>query len=156
MRNFCLAVSFALACMSVLCCRQPLSTEVFVKASARDASGRYSFRLDMEDSLAVYSIRFFTRADIGSDEFMDIPDIAADVLLESPSGKRYSERVYLRKEDFVSGNGFAKDYDRPYRTGFRPSEYGQWKMYLTLPGDNTGICGMGICLSKQIDDNGKR
>lgn len=156
MRNLCLAVSFILVCMSVLCCGQPLSAEFFVKSSERDASGRYSFRLDMADSLAVYSIHFFTRADISTDEFRVIPDIAVDVLLESPSGKRYLERVYLSKEDFVSGNGFAKDYDRPYRTGFRPSEYGQWKMYLTLPEDNGGICGMGICLSKQLDNNGKR
>lgn len=151
-------VQLIAAGLMALSCSQPLSVETFVRSSAKDASGRYPFILCMDDSLAVYSIRFFTRMDISADEFNGLQDIAVDVLLESPSGKGYAERVYLGKKDFVSGRGFAKDYNMPYRTGFRPMEYGQWNMYLTLPEKAPAdmVRGMGVCLSKQIDGNGKR
>jgi len=129
-------------------CCEPSSREFFVKSSAKDAGGRYSFNLDMRDSLSMYSVNFFTRIDNGALEC--IPNLAVDVLLVSPSGKEYAERVYLPKEAYISDGNFANDCDIPYRTGFRPVEHGVWKMFLTVPDENSvyGFRGMGICLSK--------
>ncbi|MCM1176435.1 MAG: hypothetical protein NC308_05810 [Clostridium sp.] len=160
MGRFCSVLLMGMAVMlAIFSCSRPLSTETFVKASGRDEAGRYHFVLDMTDSLCAYSIRFYTRADCHDKEFRGIGDLVVDVRLEAPSGRKYAERVYIRKNDFASGRGLAKDYNMPYRTGFRPSEYGKWNMYLTLPSVDyvdSGIRGMGVCLSKQIENNGKR
>ncbi len=160
MGRFCSASILLLTVLLALfSCSPPPSMEAFVKVSGRDESGRYPFVLDMEDSLAVYSIHLYTRVDCSLAEFSDMGDMAVDVQLESPSGRRYVERVYIRKNDFVSVSGLARDYNMPYRTGFRPSEYGMWNMYLTLPSvdhEDSGIRGMGVCLSKETENNGKR
>lgn len=141
-------ILFLSAGFLALSCAEPSSREYFVKVSGTDQSGRYAFTLDMGDTLAAYSIYFFTRID--REDFPASGDIAVDISFVSPSGIVYGERVYLPEAAFSSGDGYANDCDVPYRTGFRPSECGIWNMYIAFPDEerHEGLRGMGVRLSK--------
>ena len=147
-----------LLCAAIMAaaCSEPAVREGFIGRESVDEAGRYSFAVEMKDSLASYTLRFYTRADCSGKDFYCTKDLGLDVLAVSPSGAEYSERVYIGKSSFSSKFGMAYDCDVPYRTGFRPCEYGIWKICLNpVPGTGpAGLRGMGLSVSK--DKDGKR
>ena len=77
----------------LLSCSRPLSTEIFVRSDeARD--GVYVFDLTLADSLVNYDFWFYSRT-------LDEPltSLPLNVQWLSPSGRRFSETVYMRKVD---------------------------------------------------------
>ena len=143
---------------AVLCaaCSEPSGRENFVPRDSVGEDGRYCFSAVMTDTLASYSLRLYTRTDCSDREFAAMRDMGMDVLAVAPSGKEYSERVYIPKSSFRSGRFPAHDCDVPYRTGFRPAESGIWKIYLKPVPETepAGLRGMGLSISKK--KNGKR
>ncbi|MGN1211856.1 MAG: hypothetical protein ACI4TM_09225 [Candidatus Cryptobacteroides sp.] len=126
------------------CCAAPSSTETFIRASGKDADGRYVFCVDMTDSLVTYDFTLFLRADCTDREFAQISDYQIIVSAEAPSGKVYSEQITVPKG--VSGNSYARDVLYNYMTGVSPVEYGIWKFYLKFPQEDSlpGFRGAGL------------
>lgn len=140
-----LMVVFALS----FSCKEPLVRESFVKACQRE-NGAYVFDMDLSDTLASYSLSFFTRIDCPESRFRELSDICLEVSLESPAGTTYSEIVYIPKTSFSDTEYFARDCVVPYRVGFRPSDYGIWKMSVSVGGgmDVQGFRGLGLRIEK--------
>ena len=129
-----------------LSCRQPASTELFVKAP-----GPYVFAVDMADSTAAYDFDLYTRID--ATEFP--AELRLDVVWKGPASD-FKETVYLpvtRGHSFFSQESYA-----PYRTGVVPSNPGQWTLHVSLPNPPEGLRGMGLVvrrspLAAQMVDN---
>ena len=111
--------------LSVLSCSEPLSTETFVL----NQNGKYSFEVDMTHTDCAYDLFFYSRVD----SWRKVPEFPIDIVWTSPSGQRYSERVY-----------FVRDgHDKvAYRTGLIPVESGIWK--LDAAADAEGLRGLGL------------
>ncbi|MBQ2104688.1 MAG: hypothetical protein II599_00095 [Bacteroidales bacterium] len=116
---------FSALILSVLSCSEPLSTEKFIQ----NTDGRYSFEVDMTHTDCAYDLFFYSRVD----SWKKVPEFPIDVMWTSPSGARYSERVY-----------FVRDgHDKvAYRTGLIPEENGVWKLDATA--DAEGLRGLGL------------
>lgn len=129
-------------------CSAPMVSERFRTLSDRDSLGRFCYDLDMSDSLVRYDIEFYTRIDCSVMSFATMPDISINVELVSPSGFAYSEDVYLAKSSFDVEQKGTYDTRVQYRVDCVPVEYGQWKMFLSVPAVR-GLCGMGVVLSSK-------
>ena len=116
---------FSALILSVLSCSEPLSTEKFIL----NQDGRYSFEVDMSHTDCTYDLYFYSRVD----SWKKVPEFPIDIVLTSPSGVRYSERVY-----------FVRDgHDKlAYRTGLVPVESGVWT--LDARADAEGLRGLGL------------
>ena len=116
-----MAVLTALA----LSCAEPDSVEQFVL----NRDGTYSFSVDMSRTDCAYDLSFYSRVD----SWRKVSEFPIDVEWTSPSGRRYSERVYFVREshDVV-----------PYRTGVIPEENGVWT--LDAKADVKGLRGLGL------------
>ena len=115
----------------LLSCSRPLSTEIFVRSDeARD--GVYVFDLTLADSLVNYDFWFYSCT-------LDEPltSLPLNVQWLSPSGRRFSETVYMRKVD--------SDGERElYRSGVVLSEGGQWRLSVRPLGVDDNFCGLGL------------
>ena len=138
---------FAVLCLAVSCAH-PSTVEDFRSVADRDSLGRFSYGLDMTDSVAVYDISFYTRFDCPKKQFKTISDIRIDVELLSPSGLSYEETVYLPVNEFKSDRKGTYDCCVVYRKDLVPVEWGVWTMNLTLE-DLKGLRGMGVIKSKR-------
>lgn len=127
-------------------CSGPAAYESFVKSSGTDRYGEYIFNLDMDDSLKRYSISFYTRIDTEGDSLQG--DIPVSITAVSPSGKEYSDKVYIPEDAYGSHTAFSYQYEVSYRSGFVPVEYGKWSIAVS-DGGYPGIRGMGIRLTAE-------
>lgn len=154
MRFFAVILQAVCLC-SLLSCSEPRMTEMFVRPQQKDADGSYAFCLEMDDSLSVYSLDFYTRIDCPPEDFAALGDMQLDIRLYSPAGKEYSECVYLPVGTFSASRYFSKDYIVPYRSGFRPSEPGSWTMKVTVIREEAvkGLRGLGVRLSRKDMQN---
>ena len=108
-----------------LSCSEPDSTEQFIL----NKDGSYSFHVDMSRTDCAYDLSFYSRVD----SWHKVREFPIDVVLTSPSGRKYQERVYFVR---VS-------HDRvPYRTGLIPDESGVWT--LDAKADVKGLRGLGL------------
>lgn len=112
-------------------CRRPLSTELFVRAD-RAESGVYMFDIELEDSLSAYDFWFYGRTSGGS-----ISSLPLNVQWLSPSGRRFSETVYMKSVD-------ADGERELYRSGVVPAEGGLWRISVRPIGAGGNFCGLGI------------
>lgn len=146
-----LSIAAACAVLSVvLSCSAPSVTRQFVKKSGADSLGRYSFVLDMSDSLAIYDISLYFRLDTDDAGFESMGDIPVGVTFESPDGRQYGENVYVPKSSWCSRSHSAHDYDVEYRTGVSPSVHGKWVMRLSVDDSQVaGFRGIGVRLEKK-------
>ena len=107
------------------------SVEYFVPS--RDAQdGIYAFNLEMTDSLTAYDVSFYTRVDADKSDWLCL-----DVLWRSPSGKTFSETVYMK-------SGGSRGAMEPYRRGLQPVEQGSWKLEIKPVDPPRGLRGMGV------------
>ena len=148
MRPVSLILSAVLA-VSLLSCSEPRMTETFIRSG--DARGCYTYSLDMSDTLSTYSLYFFTRIDGSRDRPGMVRGMALDISFRSPSGRRYSEKAVIPPGSFSEGGHFTMDCLVPYRTGFVPSEYGEWTMYVSVEGESVldGFRGLGLRVIRQ-------
>ena len=114
-----------------LSCSEPDSTEQFVF----NKDGSYSFSVDMSRTDCAYDLSFYSRVD----SWHKVKEFPIDVVLTSPSGKKYQERVYFVRE---------KHDKVPYRTGIIPDENGIWT--LDAKADVKGLRGLGL-ICRRVD-----
>lgn len=136
--------------LALVSCREPLSRESFVRASARDTLGRYAFSLPLVDSSRTYDLSFYTRSTLSDRHFKNLPDTCYyDLVLESPSGSAFGETLCFLRDSYSASSFFSKAYNIPFREGFRPVEYGDWLLYIKVYDEETlGLDGFGLKLSK--------
>ena len=121
-RHFIAATALILLALS---CSEPDSTEQFIF----NKDGSYSFQIDMTRANCAYDLSFYSRVDA----WHKVKEFPIDVVLTSPSGKKYQERVYFVREN----------HDKvPYRTGVIPDENGVWR--LDARADVKGLRGLGL------------
>lgn len=129
------AVTLALALVFAFSCERPDSVETFVR-SDQTVNGCYSFPLVLDDSLSTYSLSFYTRMRVKAKT-----SIPLDITVVSPSGQEYAERVYMKI-------GNRKGDRECYRSGFTPSEYGNWTIILSVAEDVRNFPGIGVILTR--------
>lgn len=121
-------------------CSQPDSMEFFVRsADARD--GVYIYSLPLADTTAAYDFWLYSR--VGS---RPIESLQLNVQWLAPSGRAFSEVVYMRAE---AGAGTKA----PYRSGMVPAEAGDWQLSIRPVGADADFLGMGVICKKK---NGTR
>ena len=136
--------------MTVVSCSEPSVYGNFVKIADADSSGRYRFTLEMTDSLSRYDIYFYTRIDaVDRDAESVEEDIPVNVMLVSPSGVRYTEKVYIRRETNTTDSRYYGDYDVLWRKDSVPVTFGSWLLYLSTDSNIPGFRGFGIRVMKK-------
>src|SRR5574344_515208 len=140
------ALTFVIA--SVVSCSRPSSIETFIQASKASEGGTYIFNVDMTDPNLTYDISFYTG--IGDRNSLPIGKIPFNIVFSAPSGKKYEEVVYMVLSNQISDNNEARQYKALYRKGIVPSEYGIWRMAVTVGEENyhiNGLRGLGIIVA---------
>lgn len=136
-------LSILLPFLLLLSCREPSSEEMFVRR--QDAPGGvYAFDLPLTDSLRLYQLEFYGRLDGKEEVLMEQSAVEADILLRSPSDSLYGEKIWLvaREESYYSSS-----FKTVWRKDIAPSEYGIWKLYVSIPARYDALDGIGVILS---------
>lgn len=110
--------------------------ECFIREGDAEG-GLYSFTVPFDDSLATYSVSFFTRVDTPLNMVLE-DALRLDVAWMSPSGKTAGETVYMDASKEVE----------TYRRGVIPGETGDWKIEVRVQDAPPGFRGLGI-ISRQ-------
>lgn len=141
----------AVALLPLVSCHETLEREYFLRSSERSELGSYVFTLPLPDSLRTYDLSFFTRMTASERKVAAMKDtVTYHVALKSPSGIYYTGSGCFLTSCCTDTSPFSRVYVIPFRQGFRPSEYGDWLMYLTIRDeDEYGFDGFGIKLSKK-------
>ena len=119
----------------------------------KTADGLYHFPLDLSDSTAVYDVSFFSRIDCTRSRLASIEDFPMTVLWTSPSGVKYSEKVFFPVSSYAGSSGFySHQYRIPYRTGIVPERTGVWDMAVRIESDRyiPGFRGLGVVCKKRL------
>lgn len=104
---------------------------MFVR-SDRALNGVYIFELPLDDSLSSYDIWFYSRTVNGN-----MSGVPLNVQWLAPSGKRFSETVYMKSVD-------ADGERELYRSGVVPAETGEWQLSVRPVGVDGNFCGLGV------------
>ena len=116
-------VALALLLVLLASCREPLSTEQFVRGA-----GPYVFTVDMSDTTAAYDFDLFTRLEGTHTEIVSLqPSALLRAEWRSPSDSVLVEKVYLPLQGERS-TYYTKDIYEPYRADVRPVEPGVWTL----------------------------
>lgn len=138
------------AVVALASCSIPYISNEFQTPSQRDTLGRYTYVLDMSDTLSSFDISIYTRIDCGVLSFDQLKDVPILVTLQSPSGDSFSEYAYIPRSAFNTDRRGSYDAVVDYRLDCIPIEYGLWQMYLATP-KMSGHRGFGVILrSKQL------
>ncbi|MGN0195354.1 MAG: hypothetical protein ACI4AE_02740 [Candidatus Cryptobacteroides sp.] len=130
-------------------CARPSSDEVFRKASERADDGCYLFNVAMDDSSYVYDISLIVPMMCPDAVFGKFEGFAAEVVLTSPSGKRFAGRLDAGRETVCSASWDLKTLCVPVAGGVVPGEYGLWTLGVYLPGEEDfGVTGVGMRLER--------
>ena len=107
--------------------------------------------LDLSDSLCTYDISLFTRSDFPAFTPRTHRDIPLDIVLTSPSGREFSERVFFPTVTPLRSTVFSEDYLALWRTGCNPVEYGEWTLSVRVKDLewDPHICGVGLIIEKK-------
>jgi len=141
-------VAIALLLVLLASCREPLSSEQFVRGA-----GPYVFTVDMSDSTAAYDFDLYTRLDGTHTEMITLEQSALlRAEWRSPSDSVMVEKVYLPLHGEHS-TYYTKDVYEPYRADVRPVEPGIWTLTIR-PEDRSQLLplrGMGLVVKKHRD-----
>jgi len=141
-------VAFVLLMVLLASCREPLSTEQFVRGS-----GPYVFTVDMSDTTAAYDFDLYTRLDGTHTEMLSLqPGALIRAEWRSPSDSVLVEKVYLPLKGERT-TYYSKDIYEPYRADVRPVEPGVWTLTIR-PEDRAQLLplrGMGLVIKKHRD-----
>lgn len=147
-RTFLAALVMALFCS----CSRPVSDEMFVKNSDRDEYGRYEYLLQMDDSLKRYDIDFIFSMEGNSPDIQAFTNLPFHILLSSPSGRLYEEKIWVTREMIMEDSDFSKRFCAHYRSELEPYERGEWRLYLDVPDEDLkkySILGIGLRLIRK-------
>lgn len=123
LRSVCAVAAAVILC----CCSRPDTYESFIR-SGDAADGLYEFRCELDDSLSLYDISFYTATPV-------LRPLGLEVAWKSPSGGVcLSEKVYMLSD---SGRQL-------YRSGVGVDEPGEW--CISVKPDSTALDfrGLGI------------
>lgn len=134
-----------MAVVGLASCSLPYISNEFKTPSQRDSLGRYTYVLDMSDTLSSFDISLYTRIDCGVLTFDALQDIPILVSLQSPSGESFSEYAYIPRSAFDAQRKGSYDAIVDYRLDCIPIEYGSWQMFLATP-KVSGHRGVGVIL----------
>ncbi|MGN1220200.1 MAG: hypothetical protein ACI4TU_04600 [Candidatus Cryptobacteroides sp.] len=140
-----LSLALLLALATLLSCSSPESVEIYVPVSKADGAGRLAFVADMSDTMSTYDFSIYARIDCSGRRFENIRSFPLKIDMVSPSGKEYTETVYVPVSSFEDRNMSVHDFCETYRSASRPSEYGEWDIYITPPSID-GLRGMGLIM----------
>lgn len=130
-------------------CARPSSDEVFRKASERLDDGCYVFPVALDDSSFVYDISLIVPMMCSDAVFEGFEGFDAEVVLTSPSGKRFAERLDVDRETVCSASWDLKTLCVPVAGRAVPEEYGLWTLGVYLPGEEDfGVTGVGMRLER--------
>lgn len=151
MNRFLTALSAAFLFLLSFSCTRPVQTEEFRKISQKDSLGRYTFILDLSDSLSTFDVSFYTRVDCSRAMFRVMEDICVEATWFSPDGKAFQETVYIPKSSCTRSGAWSREYLSPYRKNLEPYVHGLWQLSLAVPDDTrNGMRGMGVvCMSNR-------
>ena len=138
-------------CGAVSSCSRPSYIEEFVRASDRDAYGRYEFTADMSDSLSSYNISLIAAFSSIDKKFNSFRSMPMQVAWESPDGRLYEGRAALARKDMRDSSYFDKILSSEFAQGLVPVNAGVWKMYVKVPEDSLkkyGMTGVGIRIDR--------
>ena len=133
-------------------CSRPMSSEQFVKIGEKGEDGLYHYTLDFTDSLCTYDLSFYSRMDCSDAKLLELRDFPMTVVLTSPEGRKYSEKVYFRvHKDGRDGDFYSNQYRIPYRSGLVPVCRGEWEMSVRIDSDRymPGFRGLGLICEKK-------
>lgn len=151
-RHILISALFVAVAFSLFSCSEPQSYEEFVRTGSKDEDGLYRFTLNMSDSLAVYDLSFYSRIECGNGKLAELRDFPLDITLQSPSGRKYWEKVYFPVHQSSKGSNFySHQYILPYRSGIIPDEAGEWELAVRIDADGhiPGFRGLGVILEKK-------
>ncbi len=141
-------VALALLLVLLASCREPLSSEQFVRGA-----GPYVFTVDMSDTTAAYDFDLFTRLEGTHTEIITLqPNALLRAEWRSPSDSVMVEKVYLPLHGERS-TYYTKDIYEPYWADVRPVEPGIWTLTIR-PEDRAQVLplrGMGLVVKKHRD-----
>lgn len=126
-------------------CARPDVREDFIAVADRDADGRYTFAVDMSDSLSAYDFWFYSRIDMSDVRRASMGDLKMDIEWVSPSGESYCESVWMdtstSEKDY-----FSAQYKYLYRSGCIPVERGEWTLSVNVRNGAVvpGMRGLGL------------
>ena len=131
-----------LAMLLLTGCREPMSVEKFVKGE-----GPYTFFVEMTDTAATYDFDFYTRVDAPRDSLAKCAAMPLTVTWTSPTFHVFREEVYMPLEG--QETYFSRQVRAPYRSGVRPSEWGQWTLAVRVDDPPAGLRGMGLVVQRK-------
>lgn len=154
-RKLTISIAALLALMMVSAsCGKPESRYSYIAADNADTEGRYSFKADFDDSLALYSTEIICRWNTSKieDDFIDL-----NVLIEAPDSTFYEENLHLPLNagshtiKLLKLRAAEADIQWPYRDNIRVGgNTGIWNITITPSSAAAeGITGLGFSYKKQ-------
>lgn len=139
-------LTYLLCLLLAAACREPSSVEQFIAAP-----GPYEFQVEMRDTTVLYDFSFYTRLDGYPSELQEAQELPLRITWISPSGKNYTENVYMP----LTGRSslFSRQVLQPYRTNVQPVQPGLWTLMVTVPySDGREILrGLGLTVSQHYE-----
>lgn len=133
-------------------CSRPVSDEMFVRTGERDIHGRYSFVVDMSDSLSRYGIGIVVMMDSDDRTFKDFSALPLTIDWVSPDKDVYSETVSIGRKYLKDSTYYTKTLEAAYRKGLVPVRYGNWRLRVNIPEtivEKYNVTGVGISLERE-------
>lgn len=127
----------ALVCLLALpSCAETEEVEEFVRRDEA-RSGVYVYKLNLADTTAAYDVWFYSRC-----AERPLESVQMNVQWLAPSGKAFSETVYMRR---IEPDG-SKEM---YRSGMVPAQAGDWQLSVRPVGVGEDFLGLGVICRKQ-------
>ena len=140
-------VIIALAFVAV-CCSQPPSYEPFVIREKAEYGDTYSFMVDVSDSLARYSLDFYTRLERAAFGEFPSDSIVLDLRWFSPSDSIFTDTAFVKIVRPVDSAYYSKDFISPYSGSLELPERGNWRLKAKVVNDSQALRGLGIILKR--------
>ena len=140
-----LALSLIAATLS---CSRPPSDELYVRTGDGDS---YEFEVAMDDDQYIYDLQVYVPMDCDRKSFASFTTFPITMVWQAPSGAKYEETVWMDREDLSASESAWTMLISPYRSSFRPSEYGDWHLSAYIPDEvikEFNILGLGLKLKR--------
>jgi len=102
-----------------------------------------------------YDIELYALMDCNDHVFSSFAGVRMEMGWVSPSGKSFSEEVWLNRSALSEERYFWKSFRTPYRTGVVPAEDGQWTLSVEIDEDVIRRYNIS-CVGIEVSDYGAR
>ena len=131
-----------------VCCSRPPSYEPFVIREKAEYGDTYSFKVDVSDSTARYSLDFYTRLERTAFGEFPSDSIVLDLRWFSPSDSIYTDTAFVKISKPVDSAYYSKDFISTYRSPLELPERGNWRLKAKVVNDSQTLRGLGIILKR--------